>query len=99
MASTGPADPSAIRYEAESPDEAALVVAAKVFGFFFFKRSSTSVTVRERLPEGIFETTYEVLNVLEFNSTRKRMSIIFTTRDPSGKERYVLYCKVCMGCA
>jgi phospholipid-transporting ATPase len=90
----GPADPSKIRYEAESPDEAALVVAAKVFGFFFFKRTSTAVTVRERLPEGVFETTYEVLNVLEFNSTRKRMSIIFTTRDASGKERYVLYCKV-----
>jgi hypothetical protein len=37
----GPADPKLIRYEAESPDEAALVVAAKVFGFFFFKRTNT----------------------------------------------------------
>ena len=39
----GPADPKKIRYEAESPDEAALVVAAKVFGFFFFKRTNTTL--------------------------------------------------------
>ena len=39
----GPPDPAAIRYEAESPDEAALVVAAKVFGFFFFKRTNTTL--------------------------------------------------------
>jgi phospholipid-transporting ATPase len=41
MLPTGPADPKRIRYEAESPDEAALVVAAKVFGFFLFKRTNT----------------------------------------------------------
>lgn len=39
----GPPDPKVIRYEAESPDEAALVVAAKVFGFFFFKRTNTTL--------------------------------------------------------
>ena len=34
-----------IKYEAESPDEAALVVAAKALGFFFFKRTNTGITV------------------------------------------------------
>ncbi len=34
------------RYEAESPDESALVVAAKKFGFFFFRRTNTHITVR-----------------------------------------------------
>ena len=33
----GPPDPETIKYEAESPDEAALVVAAKVMGFFMCK--------------------------------------------------------------
>lgn len=41
----GPPNPSKIRYEAESPDEAALVVAAKVFGFFFFKRTNTTLVI------------------------------------------------------
>ena len=45
---TGPSDPKLIRYEAESPDEAALVVAAKVFGFFFFKRTNTTLVRRAR---------------------------------------------------
>ncbi|KAG2495688.1 hypothetical protein HYH03_006288 [Edaphochlamys debaryana] len=72
----GPTNPEEIKYEAESPDEAALVVAAKCFGFFFFKRTNTTVTVRENTARGVNDVEYEVLNVLEFNSTRKRMSVI-----------------------
>ena len=34
---------------------------------------------------------YDVLNVLEFNSTRKRMSVI--VQEPGG--RLLLLCKVC----
>jgi hypothetical protein len=52
--------PEEIRYEAESPDEAALVVGAKVLGFFFYRRTNTSVVVREQLPEGARDVTYEV---------------------------------------
>ncbi|GFR43003.1 hypothetical protein Agub_g4002, partial [Astrephomene gubernaculifera] len=72
----GPPEPATIKYEAESPDEAALVVAAKAFGFFFFKRTNTTVTVRERTARGEADVEYEVLNILEFNSTRKRMSVV-----------------------
>jgi hypothetical protein len=82
-----------MKYEAESPDEAALVVAAKKFGFFFCKRTSTTITVREDLPEGSRMVDYELLNILEFNSTRKRMSVVI--RDPEGK--LLLYCKVRAG--
>jgi Cation transport ATPase (P-type) len=89
-AAAGPPVPEEIRYEAESPDEAALVVAAKVFGFFMFKRTNTIITLRERLPEGMCETQYEVLNILEFNSTRKRMSVVLRTPD----NKILLYCKV-----
>ncbi|GBF89503.1 phospholipid-transporting ATPase [Raphidocelis subcapitata] len=85
----GPPDPASIRYEAESPDEAALVVAAKVFGFFFFKRTNTTLYLRESLPEGVTEAEYEVLNILEFNSTRKRMSVVLRAPD----NRVLLYCK------
>ena len=87
---TGPAEPAKIKYEAESPDEAALVAAGKVFGFFFYKRTNTTVFVRETEGSQQRETEYEILNILEFDSTRKRMSII--CRTPEGKLK--LYCKV-----
>ena len=78
--------------QAASPDEAALVVAAKVMGFFFHRRLPTSVVVRETEPgKGTQECEYEILAVLEFNSTRKRQSVI--ARQPNGN--IVLYCKVC----
>jgi len=78
-----PQNEKEIKYEAESPDEAALVVAAKVMGFFFYARTASSVTVRETTPAGTRDVVYEVLNILEFSSTRKRMSII--VRDDSGR--------------
>ena len=86
----GPPDPAKIKYEAESPDEAALVAAGKVFGFFFYKRTNTTVFVRESEGGQVQEREYEILNILEFDSTRKRMSVI--CRTPEGKLK--LYCKV-----
>ncbi|KAG2499397.1 hypothetical protein HYH03_002971 [Edaphochlamys debaryana] len=77
----GPTTPAEIKYEAESPDEAALVVAAKAFGFFFHKRTNTTVTVREKTARGEQDVEYEVLNVLEFNSTRKRMSVVIRVKE------------------
>ncbi|XP_042189887.1 phospholipid-transporting ATPase IB isoform X3 [Callorhinchus milii] len=74
-----------ITYQASSPDENALVKAAKAFGFVFTGRTPRSVII-EAMGE---ERMYEVLNVLEFSSNRKRMSVI--VRMPSGKIR--LYCK------
>ncbi len=66
------------------------MVGAKVMGFFFFKRTNTAITVRESTRAGTRDVQYEVLNVLEFNSTRKRMSVV--VRDDSGK--IVIFCKV-----
>ncbi|XP_064979061.1 phospholipid-transporting ATPase 3-like isoform X2 [Musa acuminata AAA Group] len=88
----GDESPEKITYQAASPDEAALVTAAKNFGFFFYRRTPTTVMVRESHVEtmGIKQdVSYEILNVLEFNSTRKRQSIV--CRYPNG--RLVLYCK------
>ncbi|KAG8382965.1 hypothetical protein BUALT_Bualt05G0134800 [Buddleja alternifolia] len=80
-----------VTYEAESPDEAAFVIAARELGFEFFKRTQTSVFVRELNPVSgkIIERSYKLLNVLDFNSSRKRMSVI--VRDEEGK--LLLLCK------
>ncbi|CAK6956482.1 phospholipid-transporting ATPase VB [Scomber scombrus] len=74
-------------YEAESPDEAALVYAAKAYGFTLLARTHDSVTVR--LPSGQ-DLVFEVLDTLTFDSNRKRMSVL--VRHPITKE-YVLYTK------
>ncbi|XP_073147923.1 putative phospholipid-transporting ATPase 9 [Henckelia pumila] len=74
-----------VTYEAESPDEAAFVIAAREIGFEFFKRTHASVSINELdLVSGKrVERSYKLLNILEFNSTRKRMSVI--VRDEEGK--------------
>ncbi|KNC95912.1 phospholipid-translocating P-type ATPase, flippase [Spizellomyces punctatus DAOM BR117] len=72
-------DPSNIIYQASSPDEAALVKGAQQLGGFFHTRRPKSVTIKL---DGR-DLEYEVLNVNEFNSTRKRMSLL--VRTPEGK--------------
>ncbi|XP_033829471.1 phospholipid-transporting ATPase IA isoform X2 [Periophthalmus magnuspinnatus] len=74
-----------ITYQAASPDEGALVRAARNLGFVFSGRTPDSV-IAEIVGK---EEKYELLHVLEFTSARKRMSVIMRT--PSGKIR--LYCK------
>ena len=73
-----------LEYQAQSPDEAALVSAARNFGFVFKSRTPTSITIEV---EGHSEE-YELLHIIDFNNTRKRMSVI-TRRN----NRIVLYCK------
>ncbi|CAN6463069.1 unnamed protein product [Victoria cruziana] len=70
-------------YEAESPDEGAFLVAAREFGFEFCKRTQTSVFVREHYPSPVnpIDREYKVLNLLEFSSKRKRMSVIIQNED------------------
>lgn len=80
-----------VSYEAESPDEAAFVIAARELGFEFYRRTQTSVSLLELDPVSHekIERVYELLNVLEFNSSRKRMSVII--RNEEGK--LLLLCK------
>ncbi|GAM21255.1 hypothetical protein SAMD00019534_044300 [Acytostelium subglobosum LB1] len=73
------------KYQAASPDEEALVIAAAKFGFVLKSREDNIATISVHGRE----ERYEVLNVLEFNSYRKRMSVIVRTE--SGQIR--LYCK------
>lgn len=78
-------NPGEIVYQAASPDEAALVDAVKQLGFSFNVRTPTSVTINALG----HDETFELLHVLEFDSTRKRMSVI--VRTPTGALK--LYCK------
>uniref|UniRef100_A0A8B9LU85 Phospholipid-transporting ATPase n=1 Tax=Astyanax mexicanus TaxID=7994 RepID=A0A8B9LU85_ASTMX len=72
-------------YQAQSPDEGALVTAARNFGFVFRSRTPETISVVEMGTN----TTYELLAVLDFNNVRKRMSVIVRSQ----KGRLTLYCK------
>ncbi|KAJ8760451.1 hypothetical protein K2173_015118 [Erythroxylum novogranatense] len=76
-------DTGMISYEAESPDEAAFVIAARELGFEFYKRTQTSISVHEFdiKSRKRVERVYQILNILEFNSTRKRMSVIIRNEE------------------
>ncbi|KAK7317742.1 hypothetical protein RJT34_02215 [Clitoria ternatea] len=108
-------DTGKVSYEAESPDEAAFVIAARELGFEFYRRGQSSLSTLDLDPvsgkkvESLamarknsdggrsmyfhqpvsFHWNYKLLNVLEFNSSRKRMSVI--VEDEDGK--ILLLCK------
>ncbi|XP_050428508.1 phospholipid-transporting ATPase ID [Adelges cooleyi] len=73
-----------LKYQAQSPDESALVSAARNFGVVFMERTPNSVTV-EVMGE---VKVHELLCILDFNNIRRRMSVVFRE---NGKIR--LYCK------
>ncbi|KAI8384185.1 hypothetical protein BD560DRAFT_385239 [Blakeslea trispora] len=75
-----------IDYKAQSPDESALVASARDLGFVFLGRESNTLTVEVMGNK----KKYELLNVLEFSSNRKRMSVIIKPHD---SDRIVLLCK------
>lgn len=79
-------DEGEISFQASSPDELALVTAASDLGFVVTDRRSNTITIKT-YPDGdseepIFET-YQVLDVIEFSSARKRMSVVI--RLPDGR--------------
>ncbi|KAI9284134.1 hypothetical protein BC943DRAFT_338398 [Umbelopsis sp. AD052] len=81
-----PENENYLDYKAQSPDEAALVATARDLGFAFIGREKDTITLNvmgER-------KEFELLNVLEFNSTRKRMSVIVRAQD---SDRIILLCK------
>lgn len=72
------------QFQAASPDELALVEAAQDLGYLLVDRASQSIKLEVTDETGCAATeTYEVLDVIEFSSKRKRMSII--VRKPDGR--------------
>ncbi|KAF5302279.1 hypothetical protein FQA39_LY10318 [Lamprigera yunnana] len=74
-----------IIYHAASPDERALVDGASKFGYRFLSRTPDQVEIDAMGKK----EHYEILNVIEFTSTRKRMSVI--VKDP--QQQIKLLCK------
>uniref|UniRef100_A0A8D1T477 Phospholipid-transporting ATPase n=1 Tax=Sus scrofa TaxID=9823 RepID=A0A8D1T477_PIG len=72
-------------YQAQSPDEGALVTAARNFGFVFRSRTSETIMVVEMGETKI----YQLLAILDFSNVRKRMSVIVRTPE----DRVMLFCK------
>ncbi|KAM3415721.1 Phospholipid-transporting ATPase [Cercospora zeina] len=79
-----------IEFQASSPDEVALVRAAQELGYLLVNRSSQRI---ELLLVGLasdqVRETYEILEIIEFSSKRKRMSIVIKCPD----DRIWLICK------
>ncbi|KAI9891883.1 MAG: hypothetical protein M1814_002268 [Vezdaea aestivalis] len=82
--STGP-NPK-VEFKAQSPDEAALVSTARDVGFTALGRTNDGILVNSL---GV-EKEYTILNTLEFNSSRKRMSAIIRMPDSN---KIILFCK------
>ncbi|CAM9975794.1 unnamed protein product, partial [Hapterophycus canaliculatus] len=66
-----PPSPHQVILSASSPDDEALVLGAKYFGFEFVNRIDSSAILH----------TWDVLHVLGFTSDRKRMSVIVRTAE------------------
>ena len=83
---------TAIDFQASSPDELALARAAREMGFLMRSRDHEIVVLALSSPPStsISTETYEVLNVIDFSSDRKRMSVI--VRFPDDK-----ICVICKG--
>ncbi|XP_050425545.1 probable phospholipid-transporting ATPase IA isoform X2 [Adelges cooleyi] len=72
-------------YHASSPDEQALLKGCQSLGYVFHSRTPKSIHITAL----DVEEEYELLNVIEFTSSRKRMSVI--VRTPG--QKIILYCK------
>lgn len=82
-----PGDNPRMNFKAQSPDEAALVATARDMGFTVLSTFSDGIELNIMGQE----TRYTILNTIEFNSSRKRMSAIVRMPEPDG--RIILFCK------
>jgi phospholipid-translocating ATPase len=73
-----------LEYKAQSPDEAALVQAAADVGFVFCGRDKEILSLRTPSTTPDVEK-YELLNILEFTSARKRMSVVLRKLGEDGR--------------
>ncbi|RYY70360.1 hypothetical protein EON63_22705 [archaeon] len=72
-----------VKLSASSPDDEALVCAADYFGYSFTDRRDKYCIVYDK--NNSVEEEIEVLNIIEFSSKRKRMSVIIRDMDHSIK--------------
>lgn len=77
-------------YQSESPDEESLVGAGEKIGWKFVQRHPKGVTIRRVGTDPEIIKTFEVLAIIPFDSTRKRMSVLVFHPDT---HQTILYCK------
>lgn len=80
----------ALVYKAQSPDEEALVHAAAAVGYVFRGRDRDVLHLQTPFSDELEH--YQLVNILEFTSTRKRMSVIVKKLD-EGDDRLFLLTK------
>lgn len=73
-----------IDYKAQSPDEAALVRAAADAGYVFLGKEKDLLLLKTPRSDAIEQ--YELLDILDFTSARKRMSAIVRRVDAGAKD-------------
>ncbi|KAJ9082154.1 drs2 neo1 protein [Entomophthora muscae] len=75
-----------LTFQATSPDELALLQAARDLGLVLIKRDSQSVTLelREKPVGNHTQYQFQILDVIEFSSDRKRMSVVVRFPGASG---------------
>lgn len=78
----------AIEYKAQSPDEAALVQAAADVGYIFRGRDKEILSLQTPFSDEL--DRYELLNILEFTSYRKRMSVVLRKLDDEDGRIFLL---------
>ncbi|KJH47775.1 phospholipid-translocating P-type ATPase, flippase [Dictyocaulus viviparus] len=76
-------------YDSESPDELALVEAAREYGVRLLRRRFDEIIIHLRASSQIMK--YKLLHTLPFDSDRKRMSVI--VQECSNKKRIILLTK------
>jgi phospholipid-transporting ATPase len=74
-------------YEAESPDEHALVTAAGNLGFRFLQRKGDTLFCKVQDQQGPREKSYKILATNAFSSARKRMSVLVQYTDEGNKKQ------------
>lgn len=83
-----------IEYQSSSPDELALITAARDLGYIALNRHGKILTIKS-FPNGFKKQPlledYKILETLDFNSNRKRMSVL--VKVPNEPHRVLLVCK------
>ncbi|KAF1815463.1 phospholipid-translocating P-type ATPase [Eremomyces bilateralis CBS 781.70] len=82
-----------VDFQASSPDEIALIRAAQELGYLAINRDAYTLTLTHPHPDGSptpITQRYDILDIIEFSSRRKRMSAV--VRFPDGR-----VCVLCKG--
>jgi len=91
---TNPKSKVDLQLDSSSPDEKALVYFAQYMGFEIFKREEGNIQIKRTDPDGkkYFEL-FEDVELIDFTSKRKRMTVIVSPLQGPDKGKLKIYCK------